>query len=77
MRVDLAGRNLTDEMVKLCSEVGHNLNSSAEREIARDIKEQLAYVALDFDAEMKLYEETSQNDKSYELPDGRSLTLGN
>lgn len=76
-RIDLAGRNLTTEMVKLCAEVGHNLATSAEREIARDIKENLAYVALDFDAEMKLYEESSQHDKNYELPDGRSLTLGN
>ena len=39
MRVDLAGRNLTAEMVKLSAEVGHNFASSAEREIARDIKE--------------------------------------
>jgi len=39
MRINLAGRCLTDEMVKLCTEVGHNLSSSAEREIARDIKE--------------------------------------
>jgi hypothetical protein len=39
MRIDLAGRNLTAEMVKLSAEVGHNFASSAEREIARDIKE--------------------------------------
>lgn len=59
MRVDLAGRCLTDEMVKLCSEVGHNFASSAEREICKDIKEKLAYVALDFDAEMNLFEKSS------------------
>jgi actin len=77
MRVDLAGRSLTHEMVKLCSEVGHNFSTSAEREIARDIKEQLSYIAIDFDAEMKLYEESSQHEKTYELPDGRTCTLGN
>lgn len=26
---------------------------------------------------MKLYEETSQHDKTFELPDGRTITLGN
>ena len=26
---------------------------------------------------MKLYDETSQHDKTFELPDGRKLTLGN
>lgn len=59
MRIDLAGRDLTEYMVKLLSEVGQNFASSAEREIVRDIKEQLAYVALDFDAEMKAYAESS------------------
>jgi hypothetical protein len=34
-------------MVKLLNEVGLNLQSSSELEIARMIKEQLSYVALD------------------------------
>jgi actin len=77
MRIDLRGRDLTEYMVKLLSEVGYNFASSAEREIVRDLKEQLAYVALDYDAELKAYTESCQNDKVYELPDGRTLTVGN
>jgi actin len=32
---------------------------------------------LDYEAELKAYAESSQNDKVYELPDGRTLTFGN
>ena len=75
-RIDLAGRDLTDYMVKLVSEIGQGLNNSAGREIVRDIKEQLAYIALDFDAELKKFKDSNQHDRSYTLPDGNVYTLG-
>lgn len=78
MRLDMAGRSVTERLQKILTESHGSFTTSAEKEVVRSIKEKVCYVALDFDEELKKYEsDPNSHLSSYELPDGRIIELGN
>ncbi|XP_063799408.1 actin-related protein T2 [Pseudophryne corroboree] len=74
-RLDVAGRDITKYFTRLLLESGTSLVSSSEKEIAKEIKEELCYVALDLCEEMNKDPKYVLN--NYSLPDGNVIVVGN
>jgi len=75
-RLNVAGRHVTSRMIDLLTRRGYPLNRSADMETARLIKEELCYVAYDYNRDLQLARETTATNASYTLPDGRVIKFG-
>lgn len=74
--MNVAGRHVTERLIKLLLIKGYAFNSSADYETVREIKEKLCYMSVNIEKERKLARETTVLDKEYKLPDGTVISVG-
>ncbi|EIW80830.1 actin-66 [Coniophora puteana RWD-64-598 SS2] len=81
--LNIAGSDLTDYMAYRLNERGISRFEwrgawSEGHAVAREIKERLCYVAVDWEKEvLNANVQHSEDDEAFELPDGQSLAVGN
>jgi len=75
-RLDVAGRHITQYLIKLLMLRGYAFNRTADFDVVRQIKEKFCYVALDIGQERALAQETTCLMESFTLPDVRVIKLG-
>ena len=75
-RLDVAGRDVTRNLIGLLLRRGYALNRTADFETVRQIKEKLCYVSYDLELDQKLSEDTTVLVDTYTLPDGRVIRVG-
>ena len=77
-RLEIAGRDLTDYLTQLLNNsTGYEFVTSSERDIVRDIKEKLCFVAGDPSKEIRSNSIRNTLKKQYTLPDGQVITVNN
>ena len=76
-RLDIAGRHITEYLIKLLQMKGYSFNSSADFELVREIKEKYCFVSCDIDSDRKLDVETTYYNSIHKLPDGRKIRISN
>ena len=76
-RLNVAGRDVTHQLINLLLRRGYAFNRTAGFEKVRQIKEKLCYVSYGLELDHKLAGETAVLVKSYTFSDGRVIRVGN
>ena len=76
-RLDIAGRHITDYLIRLLQIKGYAFNSTADFEIVRELKEKYCFVSCDIESDRKLDKETTYYNSYTKLPDGRKIRISN
>lgn len=78
-RIDVAGRDVTENLQKHLRRAGYVFHTSAEKEIVRIMKEKVSYVAADpIKEEKEFNSRASRPDEmriDYTLPDGKTIKV--
>ena len=76
-RLNIAGRHITNYLIKLLQLKGYAFNSSADFEAVREIKEKCFFVSCYIQKDRNLDKETTYYNSLETLPDGRKIRLSN
>jgi len=76
IRMDLAGRNLTQYVFEHAGEEGVKLKNTSDKEIAKGIKEKCCYVSQDYNTELAQFAKDASKKMDYTLPDGTVVKIG-
>ena len=68
-RLDIAGRHVTQYLIRLLQRKGYSFNSSADFEFVRYLKEKYCFVSNDIESDRKLERETTFYNSFHLLPD--------
>lgn len=77
VRLNIAGRHITDYLIRLLQVKGYAFNSSADFEIVRELKEKFCMVSSNIEEDRRLERETSFYNSFYKLSNGKTIKLSN
>jgi centractin len=75
-RMDVAGRDVTEQLQRLLRRAGYVFHTTAEREVVRSIKENICYVAFNPVREEEVERDNNTEIREYKLPDGKVIKVG-
>ena len=74
-RMDIAGRHITEYLVRLLQKKGYAFNSSADFDFVRELKEKYCFISNDIESDRKLERQTTFYNSYHLLPDETRIRI--